>query len=140
MSGGAGQEQTSLWASKRFAIVAAVALLVAVPYLPSLGNGFVWLDHKEITGGMLIADSPQELASMFLRDDRNFAGYHRPFYNLIHSFDVWIWGNETAFGFHLCWGSSYSWIQGDGEAIGIPGFRQKLFGSLRVVVPADVRR
>jgi hypothetical protein len=59
----------------------------------------VWLDHEEIVEGMLIVRSWSEVPSLFL-DDRNFAGYHRPFYDLLHSLDRAMWGLDP-FGFHL---------------------------------------
>lgn len=37
---------------------------------------------------------------MFFSDDNNYEGYHRPMYNLMHTFDFVVWG-ENALGFHL---------------------------------------
>ena len=80
-------------------LFAALLVAVALPYLPGLSNGFVWLDHLEIVEGRLIAASLGEVPELFL-EDKNFEGYHRPVYNLVHSLDRALWGLEP-FGFHL---------------------------------------
>ncbi len=64
---------------------------VAAVYATGLDNGFVWLDHYEIEEGALTADTPGEALAL-LRDDRNFAGYHRPLYSLAHSLDRALFG------------------------------------------------
>ena len=81
-------------------LLGLLVLIIVVPYANSLTNGFAWLDHSEILEGGLIAESPGELLAIFLRNDRNYSGYHRPMYNLIHSLDYAIWGDNPA-GYHL---------------------------------------
>lgn len=73
---------------------------VTVAYLPGLSNGFVWLDHTEIVDGLRIVHHFSDVPSLFLFDDHGYSGYHRPFYNLLHSFDFYLWGLNP-FGFHL---------------------------------------
>ena len=76
-----------------------IVLIVTLPYLPGLGNGFVWLDHTEIVDGQLRVTSATE-ALQLLSDDHNFKGYHRPVYDLLHSVNWALWGAKP-FGFHL---------------------------------------
>jgi len=82
----------------RARLLVLLLLLVALPYLTGLGGQFVWLDHLEIVEGALIVRTPGEVLGLFTNDG-NFGGYHRPFYNLLHSLDVWLFGLEP-FGFH----------------------------------------
>lgn len=79
--------------------VLILAGTVVALYLPGLRGGFVWLDHREIVEGALIVDSPRDIPGLFLHG-RDFAGYHRPVYALIHSLDRGLWGLNP-FGFHL---------------------------------------
>ena len=72
---------------------------VASVYAVGLDNGFVWLDQFEIVEGALIVDSPSAFFALF-GDDHNFAGYHRPIYNLIHSVDR-AWSGLDPWGFQL---------------------------------------
>jgi len=83
----------------RVVALTALAVAVALPYLPSLANGFVWLDHAEIVEGRLTVSGLAEAVGLFA-DDRNFHGYHRPLYNLAHSLDRAFWGDRP-FGYHL---------------------------------------
>lgn len=76
-----------------------LVLGVAGVYYPVYSAGFVWLDHLEIVQGRLIVDRWSDVPGLFLQDG-NFGGYHRPFYNLLHSLDRAIWGLDP-FGFHL---------------------------------------
>ena len=77
-----------------------LAILVAAPYLPgAFANGFVWLDHYEILEGALIVSDWNEIPAIFT-NDRNFAGYHRPLYSLMHSLDRALWGLDPT-GFYL---------------------------------------
>ncbi len=68
-------------------------------YFPSLGGDFAWLDQREIVEGSLIVDTWSEALALF-HNDGNYAGYHRPMYNLVHSLDLALWGLNP-FGFHL---------------------------------------
>ena len=86
-------------ALRRWALPAIALAVVAAAYLPSLRNGFVWLDEREILQHGLIVDRLGEIPGLFL-NDRNYAGYHRPIYDLLHSLDAAIWGFRP-FGFHL---------------------------------------
>ncbi len=79
-----------------FLIVAVVTVLT---YLPGLFNGFVWLDHGEIENHSLLVEDIRDIPRIFLHD-RNYEGYHRPVYNLLHSLDASLWGMNP-FGFHL---------------------------------------
>jgi len=81
-------------------LIAALLVLVALPYLPGLSNGFVWLDHREIVAGELIVSSWSQVPGLFVEDKGFFAGYHRPLYSLMHSLDRAMWGLQP-FGFHL---------------------------------------
>lgn len=83
----------------RARLLALLLTLVALPYLMGLGGQFVWLDHLEIVEGALIVRTPAEALALFTNDG-NFGGYHRPFYNLLHSLDVALFGLEP-FGFHV---------------------------------------
>ena len=86
----------------RLAEPAAALLLVAAVlalYLPALRGGFVWLDHREIVEGALIVQRLRDVPGLFVNDG-NFAGYHRPIYDLLHSLDRALWGLDP-FGFHL---------------------------------------
>jgi len=73
--------------------------VVAATYPPGLTSGFVWLDEKEILQHGLIVDRLEEIPGRFV-NDRNYAGYHRPVYNLLHSLDAAIWGFRPL-GFRL---------------------------------------
>lgn len=77
-------------------------LIIVIPliYWSSLSNGFVWLDTAEILNKKLIISDFSDWLGILFSEDNNFAGYHRPMYNLMHSFDYYLWG-ENAFGFHL---------------------------------------
>ena len=82
--------------------LALVPLLVGAVigiYFFAYSAGFVWLDHLEIVQGALIVERFDQIPGLFLQDG-NFGGYHRPFYNLLHSLDHAIWGLDP-FGFHL---------------------------------------
>lgn len=68
-------------------------------YAPALDCGFVWLDHLEVEQGALIARDLSQALGFFL-EDGNYAGYHRPIYNLLHSLDVAFFGLEPR-GHHL---------------------------------------
>lgn len=68
-------------------------------YWGVLSAGFVWLDHLEIVQGGLIVDDWSGVLGLFANDG-NFGGYHRPFYNLLHSLDRAMWGLDPK-GFHL---------------------------------------
>ena len=78
-------------------VVVALAALAA--YWPSLDFDFAWLDRREIVEGALVVGNWREAVGLFF-DDRNWGGYHRPLYNLIHSFDLALWGLDPG-GFHL---------------------------------------
>lgn len=71
-----------------------------IAYLNSLFNDFVWLDQAEILNKKLLISDFAEFFKTLFFDDSNYAGYHRPMYNLIHTFDYALW-RENAFGFHL---------------------------------------
>jgi len=83
-------------------ILSAIAIVITLllAYANSLSNGFVWLDQAEILKGQLIISDFSEFVSMLIFDDSNYAGYHRPMYNLMHTVDYWLWGDQ-AWGFHL---------------------------------------
>ena len=85
----------------RTELVAALVLAGAIVglYLPALSHGFVWLDHREIVEGALIVDDLRAIPDLLVHG-RDFAGYHRPIYALMHSLDRALWGLEP-FGFHL---------------------------------------
>ena len=86
---------------RALAWLAAVLVLITLPYAWfAVRNGFVWLDHREILEGGLVVTNAAELVEL-LWNDRNHAGYYRPVYNLLHSFDAWLWGTNDATGFHL---------------------------------------
>ena len=74
-------------------------LPVALVYGIGLHHEFVWLDHFEIVDGALIVDSPRAFFELF-GNDRNYAGYHRPIYNLLHSVDR-AWSGLDPFGYQL---------------------------------------
>jgi tetratricopeptide (TPR) repeat protein len=75
-------------------------LIGLILYYPSLGFDFAWLDQFEIVDRGLIAGSFSEWLNMLMMNDGNYESYHRPMYNLVHSLDYALWGNE-AMGFHL---------------------------------------
>ncbi|MEM8712779.1 MAG: tetratricopeptide repeat protein, partial [Planctomycetota bacterium] len=85
--------------SRSWAYALLLALLVALPYLRGLQHEFVWLDQREIVEEALTISSLGDVPRLFIDDD-NFAGYHRPIYNLMHSLDRWVWGLDP-FGFYL---------------------------------------
>ncbi len=80
-------------------ILLIVAIVTVLAYLPGLFNGFVWLDHGEIENYTLLVKDIRDIPRIFLHD-RNYEGYHRPVYNLLHSLDAALWGMNP-FGFHL---------------------------------------
>ena len=77
----------------------AVLACVGAVYSTGLKNGFVWLDHFEIVEGALTVDSLDGALALF-GDARNFVGYHRPIYNLLHSLDRALFG-LAPLGFQL---------------------------------------
>jgi len=85
----------------RTGLVAALVLAGAIVglYLPALSHEFVWLDHPKIVEGALIVDDLRAIPDLLVHG-RDFAGYHRPIYALMHSLDRALWGLEP-FGFHL---------------------------------------
>ncbi|NQZ98366.1 MAG: tetratricopeptide repeat protein [Myxococcales bacterium] len=76
-----------------------LVVILLIPYINALQNGFVWLDQHEILDGNLIIASPHDFIEDLVRNDGNFSGYHRPLYNLAHSVDRWIWDDNAA-GYH----------------------------------------
>ncbi len=91
--------------SARFSLW-VVLVLVALPYLTGLDNGFVWLDHSEIEDGTLVVRDWKAALGLF-SEDQTTPGYHRPFYALLHSANFALWGLEprgflaTSLGLHL---------------------------------------
>jgi tetratricopeptide (TPR) repeat protein len=75
-------------------------VIAGVIYSPSLGFDFAWLDHAEILGQQLILSDAQDWARAFFMDDANHSAYHRPMYNVMHTLDWMLWGNDAS-GFHL---------------------------------------
>jgi tetratricopeptide (TPR) repeat protein len=71
---------------------------VALPYLPALSNGFVWLDHAEIEEGAVLVHGIDDLGRHLVPSADS--PYFRPVYDLTHSLDRWWWG-LAPFGFHL---------------------------------------
>ena len=96
-------DQSSKQSQGPFGLDGWLALLVAIlcilVYWPALGGGFVWLDHFEIVQGGMLIETWAELPQRFF-DTGNYAGYHRPLYDLMHSLDYALWGQDP-FGFHL---------------------------------------
>ncbi len=76
----------------------ALSAIFAV-YIPSLANGFVWIDESEILEHRLIVDNATELTSL-LWSDENHRSYYRPVNNLLHTANYYIWG-AWAGGYHL---------------------------------------
>ena len=75
-------------------------VIAGIIYSPSLGFDFAWLDHAEILGQQLILSDAQEWARAFFMDDANHSAYHRPMYNVMHTVDWALWGNDAG-GYHL---------------------------------------
>ena len=78
----------------------ALLFIISLCYWNSLSNGFVWIDQAEIVDKLLIIDDWEAFIKILIFDDNNYAGYHRPVYNLMHSLDFAIWA-ANPFGFHL---------------------------------------
>ncbi|MFN0060637.1 MAG: hypothetical protein ACKVX7_19455 [Planctomycetota bacterium] len=89
--------RSSRWWSCGAALTLVV--MIAIPYASGLTNGFVWIDDDEIVQGRLLAKSWADVPALFV-EDRNFSGYHRPIYNLIHSLDFAIWKLDP-WGYHF---------------------------------------
>ena len=77
-----------------------IIAIISIVYWTSLSNGFVWLDQAEILNGKLIITDFSAFIQMLIFDDNNYAGYHRPMYNLMHSLDHLLW-DKNAMGYHL---------------------------------------
>lgn len=77
----------------------SLSILLLITYWPALYNGFVWLDYSEIIQGNLIFHSAREMVDLF-QHDHNYAGYHRPINDILHTIDVFVWGYNP-FGHHL---------------------------------------
>jgi|GEM_PF-1457908 len=80
-------------------VCALLAVLIGLPYIGCLAGTFSWIEPGEILTGQLIVDSWGEFWSMLTANDSNFAGYHRPVYNLVLSADWYLWG-ENPVGHH----------------------------------------
>ncbi|OGP14059.1 MAG: hypothetical protein A2054_03015 [Deltaproteobacteria bacterium GWA2_55_10] len=87
--------------------VALLAFLVAVSYLNTLSNPFLWDDIalivendglKQGWTSVLNAFSPEKWGGR--SDNPGFKSFFRPMQSLLSIFDYWIWG-LNAFGFHL---------------------------------------
>ncbi|MEM7516071.1 MAG: tetratricopeptide repeat protein, partial [Planctomycetota bacterium] len=91
--------RAATWTKREGLLALALAACVFAVYGPALSGGFVWLDHFEIVEGGMIVDRWSDVPRRFI-EPGNYAGYHRPLYDLMHSFDRAVWGLNP-FGFHL---------------------------------------
>jgi tetratricopeptide (TPR) repeat protein len=78
----------------------ALVALTTLPYLNALNNPLIWIDDLEILHGQMIIETWHDLWNILFQNDDNYSGYHRPIYNVMHSFDWWLW-RTNPIGFHL---------------------------------------